>query len=98
MGDRRKFLASSAGSLAGLMFCGCGLLHARQAMAQGTAAAPKPPAAPAVRRAPRRVKPIDPHPHCYSQESLDLMGPEGAKAVLPPVKGQAEHFITLDKR
>jgi predicted TIM-barrel fold metal-dependent hydrolase len=98
MSDRRKFLASSAGSLAGLMFCGCGLLHAREAMAQGTPPAPKAPAAPAARRSARRVKTIDTHTHCYFQESLDLMGAEAAKAVLPPVKGVPEHFITIDKR
>ncbi|MBA2961090.1 MULTISPECIES: amidohydrolase family protein [Ramlibacter] len=94
MRDRRSFLASTSGSLAGLMFCGCGLLHARQAAAQTTA--PPKPAAPAVRRS--RVKTIDTHTHCYFQEALDLLGPEGAKAALPPVKGQAEHFDSIDKR
>ncbi|RYY52974.1 MAG: hypothetical protein EOO24_64690, partial [Comamonadaceae bacterium] len=94
MGDRRKFLASSGGALAGLMFCGCGLLHARGAMAQGT---PPAPQAPAVLRSGRRVKTIDTHTHCYFQEAIDLMGAD-AKGVLPPVKGVPEHFITLDKR
>jgi hypothetical protein len=84
--NRRSFLASSAGALSGLMFCGCGL-HARKAHAQGT------PAAPAVRRTRARVKVIDTHAHCYFQEALDLLGPQQARAVLPPVRGQQKHFI-----
>jgi aminocarboxymuconate-semialdehyde decarboxylase len=84
--NRRSFLAGSAGALSGLMFCGCGMLHARKAYAQGT------PPAPAVRRAKPRVKVIDTHAHCYFQEALELMGPDWKK-ILPPVRGQQEHFI-----
>src|SRR3954471_5189941 len=90
--NRRSFLAGSAGAITGLMFCGCGLLHARnaQAQAQGTPPAPRP-AAPAVRIKPR-VKVIDTHAHCFFQDAIDLMGPD-ARAVVPPVKGGPEHFI-----
>jgi aminocarboxymuconate-semialdehyde decarboxylase len=94
MRNRRSFLAGSGGTLAGLMFCSCGLLHARNAMAQ---AAPTAPAAPAVRRSGTRVKTIDTHAHCFFQDAIDLMGAD-AKGVLPPVKGIPEHFIVVDNR
>lgn len=90
--NRRSFLAGSGSTLAGLMFCSCGLLHGRAARAQNAT-----PAAPAVQRARSRVKTIDVHTHCFFQEAIDLMGPQ-AKAVLPPVKGIPEHFIVVDKR
>jgi aminocarboxymuconate-semialdehyde decarboxylase len=90
MTNRRSFLAGSGSTLAGLMFCSCGLLHGRAARAQV-------PAAPAVRRGRPRVKTIDVHTHCFFQDAIDLMGPD-AKAVLPPVKGIPEHFIQVDKR
>ena len=92
MTNRRSFLAGTGSTLAGLMFCSCGLLHGRAARAQGV-----PPAAPAVRRARPRVKTIDVHAHCFFQDGIDLMGPD-AKAVLPPVKGIPEHFIVIDNR
>ena len=92
MNNRRSFLAGTGSSLAGLMFCSCGLLHARHALAQAA-----PPAAPAVRRSRSRVKTIDTHAHCFFQEALDLMGPEG-KTLLPPVKGIPEHFIVIEER
>jgi aminocarboxymuconate-semialdehyde decarboxylase len=90
--NRRSFLAGSGSTLAGLMFCSCGLLHGRQARAQAVA-----PQAPAVRRGRNKVKTIDVHTHCFFQDAIDLMG-EQAKAVLPPVKGIPEHFIVVDKR
>jgi len=93
MSNRRSFLAGSGSALAGLMFCSCGLLHARRAMAQATPA----PQAPAIRRSTSRVKTIDTHAHCYFQDAIDLMGPE-AKNVLPPVKGAQEHFIAVENR
>lgn len=92
MANRRSFLAGTGSTLAGLMFCSCGLLHGRAARAQGV-----PPAAPAVRRARPRVKTIDVHAHCFFQDAIDLMGPD-ARAVLPPVKGIPEHFIVVDNR
>src|SRR5437763_12917375 len=88
--SRRSFLAGTGSSLAGLMFCGCGLLHGREARAQA-------PAAPAVRRGRSKVKTIDVHAHCFFQDAIDLMGDQ-AKAVLPPVKGIPEHYIVVEKR
>ncbi|GAB3773907.1 amidohydrolase family protein [Ramlibacter monticola] len=88
---RRSFLAGSAGTLSGLMFCGCGLLHARGAWAQAQ------PPAPATPRRRSRVKVIDTHTHCFFQQALDMMGPD-ARSILPPVKGIPEHFIAIDER
>jgi aminocarboxymuconate-semialdehyde decarboxylase len=88
--NRRNFLAGSGSTLAGLMFCSCGLLHGRAARAQA-------PQAPAVRRGRSKVKTIDVHTHCFFQDAIDLMGPE-AKGVLPPVKGIPEHFIVVENR
>jgi predicted TIM-barrel fold metal-dependent hydrolase len=96
MTNRRSFLAGSSGALTGLMFCGCGLMHARNAQAQ-TPPPSSPTAAPAVRKRRSRVKTIDVHAHCYFQDAIDLMGADAAR-VLPPVKGVPEHFIAIDNR
>ncbi len=65
MANRREFLVSAAGALAGLAFTGCGLLASRPAAAQG-------------RRqtlvSGKRVKVIDVHAHCAVPEALALMG------------------------
>lgn len=45
----------------------------------------------------RRVKTIDVHAHCLFHEALELMGAEGP-GVIPPTKGAAEHFITVEDR
>ena len=90
MTQRRSFLAGGGSALAGLMFCGCGLMHAKPARAQA-------PAAPAVVRGRPRVKTIDVHAHCFFQDAIDLMG-DDAKRVLPPVKGIPEHFIVVEDR
>jgi predicted TIM-barrel fold metal-dependent hydrolase len=65
MANRREFLGSAAGTLAGLAFVGCDLLASRPAAAQG-------------RRqtivSGKRVKVIDVHAHCAVPEALALMG------------------------
>ena len=88
MTTRRNFL-KSAGSLAGLVFCGCGLPF--EAHAQ------KAPARLPVMVKGKRIKTIDVHTHCFFQEAIDLMG-EDAKNVPPPVKGVKEHFIVVEER
>ena len=88
MTTRRNFL-KSAGSLAGLVFCGCGLPF--EAHAQ------KAPARLPVMVKGKRVKTIDVHTHCFFQQAIDLMG-EDAKNVPPPVKGVKEHFIVIEQR
>jgi aminocarboxymuconate-semialdehyde decarboxylase len=85
MSTRRSFLK---GSLAGLVFCGCGLPSAAHAQA---------PARLPVTVKGRTVKTIDTHAHCFFQQSIDLMG-EDAKTVTPPVKGVKEHFIVIEQR
>ena len=66
MGNRREFLGSSAGALAGLAFVGCDLLAPGHAHAQ------------ARRRetmvAGKRAKVIDVHAHCAVPEAMALMG------------------------
>jgi aminocarboxymuconate-semialdehyde decarboxylase len=66
MTNRREFLGSGAGALAGLAFVGCDLLAARPAGAQ------------ARRRetivSGRRAKVIDVHAHCAVPEAMALMG------------------------
>ena len=88
MTTRRNFL-KGAGSLAGLVFCGCGLpidAHAQKA-----------PARLPVMVKGKRIKTIDVHAHCFFQQAIDLMG-EDAKNVPPPVKGVKEHFIVVEQR
>jgi aminocarboxymuconate-semialdehyde decarboxylase len=88
MNTRRNFL-KSAGSLAGLVFCGCGLPTAAHAQ--------KPTARLPVMVKGKRIKTIDVHTHCFFQQAIDLMG-EDAKNVTPPVKGVKEHFIVVEQR
>src|ERR1044071_558909 len=84
----RNFM-KSAGSLAGLVFCGCGL--------STDAHAQKAPARLPVMVKGKRIKAIDVHTHCFFQQAIDLMG-EDAKNVPPPVKGVKEHFIVVEQR
>lgn len=88
MTTRRRFLGS-AGSLAGLMFCGCGMPLAARAQ-------------PSAARLPvmvkgRRIKTIDVHAHCYFKEALDVDGDKVEK-VIAPVKGIPEHFVAIEER
>jgi predicted TIM-barrel fold metal-dependent hydrolase len=46
----------------------------------------------------QRVKTIDVHCHCYVPEALALCSADDVKAILPPVKGQKEHFIVVEER
>jgi len=89
MTTRRNFL-KGAGSLAGLVFCGCGLPF--EAHAQQTPVARLP-----VMVKGKRIKTIDVHAHCFFQQAVDLMGSDAA-AVMPPTKGVKEHFIVVDQR
>ena len=88
MTTRRNFF-KGAGSLAGLVFCGCGL--------PTDAHAQKTPARLPVMVKGKRIKTIDVHTHCFFQQAIDLMG-EDAKNVPPPVKGVKEHFIVIEQR
>jgi len=89
MTTRRNFL-KGAGSLGGLVFCGCGLPFEAHAQQRSTARLP-------VMVKGKRIKTIDVHAHCFFQQAIDLMG-DDAKNVPPPVKGVKEHFIVVDQR
>jgi aminocarboxymuconate-semialdehyde decarboxylase len=91
MTTRRDFLKTGAGAAAGIAFCSCGLLagaHAQQPARQ------KLP----VSVGGKRVKTIDVHSHCMIREATALLGEDGAKAVLPKVRGADEVIINLDQR
>ena len=95
MTSRRTFLASTAGAIPGLLFCGCSLLQGCSTHAQSVAPAGTSAGVP-VRRS--RVKTIDVHAHCFFQDALDVAKLD-LKSVIPaPVKGTAEHIIVLDER
>src|SRR3954470_10850446 len=87
MSTRREFIK---GSLAGLVFCGCGAPLAAHAQDR------RPRSLPVMVKG-KRIKTIDVHSHCFFQEAIDLMG-EDAKNVPPPVKGVKEHIIVVDER
>ena len=85
-------LKTKGGSLAGLIFRGCGL--------QLNAFAQTAPARLPVTVRGKRIKTVDVHAHCYFQEALDIAGVKVEK-VVPPVKGIPEHFIAgnaIEKR
>ena len=89
MTTRRDFLGGFAGAMAGVMFCGCGLLHAPNAHAQ-----------PAVRRrevvvSGRRVKTVDIHAHCVFPEVMDMMG---LKFRPPNLVVGADRFKAMDEQ
>jgi len=92
MTNRREFLESGAGALAGLAFVGCDLLAARPAGAQ------------AARRqtvvSGRRVKVIDVHAHCAVPEALALVGLKlGGPSLRPDLhmaSAAAQRIATMD--
>jgi aminocarboxymuconate-semialdehyde decarboxylase len=92
MTNRREFIGSTAGTLAGLAFVGCDLLASRSAGAQ------------AQRRetivSGRRAKVIDVHAHCAVPEAMALMGLKlGGPAFRPDLHlagAVAERIATMD--
>src|SRR5215831_13531093 len=89
MTTRRDFLRGSATAAAGLVFCGCGLLHRANAQARQTLP---------VKVAGKTVKTIDVHCHCHFTEAGALLGADAAKLQLPPVNGASEAFIDIETR
>src|SRR3954465_3914065 len=85
MTTRRNFL-KAGGSLAGLVFCGCGLPLSAHAQ---TAAAP---ARSPVTVKGKRIKTIDVHAHCFFQQAIDAAG-EKLEAVQPKVLGTEKLFV-----
>jgi predicted TIM-barrel fold metal-dependent hydrolase len=92
MTTRRDFLKAGVGAAAGIAFCSCGLLQSAHAQQQPTRQ--KLP----VTVNGKRVKTIDVHSHCVISEATALLGEDGAKAVLPKVRGADEVIINLDQR
>jgi aminocarboxymuconate-semialdehyde decarboxylase len=88
--SRRHFLTTAA-TTAGMVFCGCGLPGSAHAQ-------PGKPARRPVTVAGKRVKTIDVHSHCLFHDATNLLGEEGAKAVAPPINGQAEAWIVIEDR
>jgi predicted TIM-barrel fold metal-dependent hydrolase len=92
MTTRRDFL-KKGGSLAGLVFCGCGLPFAAHAQ---TPAANQPARLPVMVKG-KRIKTIDTHSHCFFQQAIDAAG-EKLEAVQPKVLGTEKLFFTVDQR
>lgn len=92
MTTRRDFLkAGTTGVAAGIVFCSCGLLrsaHGQQAAGQ------KLP----VMVNGKRVKTIDVHAHCHFRDAGALLGEEGIKLQIGPVRGAEETFLDLGQR
>jgi aminocarboxymuconate-semialdehyde decarboxylase len=89
MTTRRHFL-KGAGSLVGLVFCGCGLPFA--AHAQGG------PARLPVTVKGKRLKTIDVHAHCFFQQAIDLSG-DKLEVVQPKgVRGISQLIFTVEQR
>ena len=83
-------MTTTAQSLTGLAFCGCGIKHAA-AQGDSKGRAPLFP----ITIGGKRIKTVDVHAHCLFQESIDLMG-EQAKGVLPPTKGVKEQVLSIN--
>ncbi|MHC2439372.1 amidohydrolase family protein [Bradyrhizobium sp. USDA 4451] len=90
MSTRRDFLKAGTAAAAGIVFCGCGLVH----NASAQQARQKLP----VSVGGKRVKTIDIHSHCHFREAGALLGADAGKYQLPPVNGAAEAFLEIDKR
>lgn len=90
MATRRDFLKAGATAAAGIVFCGCGLVHNASAQ-QSRQKLP-------VSVNGKRVKTIDIHSHCHFREAGALLGADAGKLQVPPVNGAIEAFVEIDKR
>ena len=91
MTTRRDFLKTGVGAAAGIVFCGCGLLHPANAQQQ-----PVRQTLP-VAIGGKRIKTIDVHSHCYFPAAGALLGGDPL-APLPNNNGASEAVIAIDKR
>jgi predicted TIM-barrel fold metal-dependent hydrolase len=91
MTTRRDFLKTGVGAAAGIVFCGCGLLHPANAQQQ-----PVRQTLP-VAIGGKRIKTIDVHSHCYFLAAGALLGGDPL-APLPNNNGASEAVIAIDKR
>jgi len=91
MTTRRDFLKTGVGAAAGIVFCGCGLLHRANAQQQ-----PVRQTLP-VAIGGKRIKTIDVHSHCFFPAAGALLGGDPL-APLPNNNGASEAVIAIDKR
>jgi predicted TIM-barrel fold metal-dependent hydrolase len=91
MTTRRDFLKTGVGAAAGIVFCGCGLLHPANAQQK-----PVRQTLP-VAIGGKRIKTIDVHSHCYFPAAGALLGGDPL-APLPNNNGASEAVIAIDKR
>ena len=89
MTTRRNFISGAAGAMAGVVFCGCGLLHPTSANGQT-----------AVKRrevvvSGKRVKTIDVHAHCVFPEAMAMLG---AKFNPPNLVMDNNRFRAMDEQ
>ena len=87
MTTRRDFLKGAA---AGIVFCGCGMVHGANAQA------PRQKLPVSVNG--KRIKTIDVHAHCHFREAGAVLGDERARVQLPPVNNAESAFIEIEKR
>src|ERR1043166_4540802 len=87
MTTRRDFLKGAA---AGIVFCGCGMVHGAHAQA------PRQKLPVTVNG--KRIKTIDVHSHCHFREAGAVLGDEGARMQMPPVNNAESAFIEIEKR
>ncbi len=90
MTTRRSFLKHSAAAAAGVMFCGCGMVHKAGAQ-QSRQTLP-------VSVNGKRIKTIDVHAHCHIREAAVLLGADGEKLQVLPINGGDEIYIGIEKR
>ena len=91
MTTRRDFLKTGVGAAAGIVFCGCGLLHPANAQQQ-----PVRQTLP-VAIGGKQIKTIDVHSHCFFPAAGALLGGDPL-APLPNNNGASEAVIAIDKR
>src|ERR1700744_4983147 len=92
MTTRRDFLKTGVGAAAGIVFCSCGLQQTAQAQGQPTRKTLP------VNVNGKKIKTIDVHSHCHFHEAGALLGDEGPKLQVPPVRGAENAFIEVEKR
>ncbi len=92
MTTRRDFLKAGTAAVAtGIVFCGCGLLHSAHAQQPARQTLP-------VMVNGKRIKTIDVHAHCNFREAGALLGEDGIKLQLGPVRGAEETLLDVGQR
>src|SRR5882724_3073366 len=91
MNTRRNFLKASTAAATGIVFCSCGLLQSAHAQQAGARSLP-------ISVKGKQVKTIDIHAHCHFREAGALLGEEGVKLQIGPVRGAEETFLEIDQR